>query len=89
MITFAVVRQPSPPTFIQALCSIVVWNQPASVPCDVITDYEVNLYHPQSEHQSLSRTVSSNGTYYILSDADNSIVTSETQAQVSDFYNNN
>ena len=85
MITSVAVEQPPPPTRLRGLCSVVLWNIPPSVPCGAITDYEINLYHPWLVHQSLTRTVLPDGTFYVLSDADNMIITSETRAQVSDF----
>lgn len=53
----------------QALCSVVIWDDPA-VLCEDITGYDVRFYSPQLVTQNVTRRVGASGTYYIIQDKD-------------------
>ena len=65
----------------QSLCSVVVWYSP-DVSCEGISGYNVRLYNPQSEQQSVTRSVGANGTFYIIEDQDKLADNLETYVQV-------
>ena len=58
-----------PPPQVQALCSVVVWDNPA-VSCRDIIGYDVRFYSLQLVTQNVTRRVGANGTYYIVQDKD-------------------
>ena len=71
-----------PPPFVQTfLCSIVVWYNP-EVPCDVINGYSVRFFHPQGEHQNVTRYLGTNGTFYVIKDEDIAEINNATSVQV-------
>ena len=68
----------------EGLCSVVVWDSGLSntaLSCEDIIGYDVRLYHPESKHQNLTRHVTTDKTYFMVSD-DMDINRHETLVQV-------
>ena len=63
------------------LCSLVIWYNP-EVPCDVINGYSVRFFHPQGEHQNVTRHLGTNGTFYVIKDEDIAEINNATSVQV-------
>ena len=84
--------QPSsiPVPEVEGLCSVVVWDSGLSntaLSCEDIIGYDVRLYHPESKHRNLTRYVTTDKTYFMVSD-DMDINHHETLVQVLMIYKN-
>ena len=71
-----------PPSEVQALCSVVVWESPGAPHCNNLIGYDVRLFGSPQLQQNLTKRVRSNRTYYVISDEDNLANSSETHVQV-------
>ena len=56
----------------------------SSVSCEDIIGYDVRFYHPESEHQNVTRRVETDRTYYLISDQEKMLanINYETLVQV-------
>ena len=77
-----------PPSEVQALCSVVVWESPDALHCNNLIGFDVRLFGSPQLQQNLTRRVRSNRTYYVISDEDNLANSYETYVQVLLTYSN-